>query len=263
MDFSSVRLVASDMDGTLLNTQHQLSPDFFPIFHYLQSKGILFCAASGRQYQNLYNCFPGIQNEIIFIAENGSYVMYQNKELHVQQMDRAVTHDILSRTKEIQNLMTILCGKKSAYIDNRNPAFIERLSKYYDKYTIVDNLLHVDDDEFLKIAICDLAGAEQHSYPHFRDYQDQLQVKVSGDVWLDLSHKLAHKGNALDVVKKKFGIDHQHTMVFGDYLNDVEMMLEAHYSFAMETAHPEVKRVAKFTTQGNDDRGVLNVLEKL
>jgi hypothetical protein len=75
MDFSSVRLVASDMDGTLLNTKHELSPDFFTIFNRMRSKDILFSAASGRQYQNLYNCFPGIQDEIIFIAENGSYVM--------------------------------------------------------------------------------------------------------------------------------------------------------------------------------------------
>ncbi|RAV98256.1 HAD family hydrolase [Pseudochryseolinea flava] len=263
MDFSNVKLVASDMDGTLLNTKHELSPDFFPIFERMRAKGIMFCAASGRQYQNLYTCFPGIQNEIIFIAENGSYVMYQNKELHVQAMDREVTHHLLKRTKELPDVLTILCGKKSAYIDNANPNFVERLSMYYAEYAIVDNLLNVEDDEYLKIAICDLSGAEQNTYPHFREYQNDLQVKISGNVWLDLSHKLAHKGRALDIVQKRFGIDREHTMVFGDYLNDVEMMGEAHFSFAMENAHPEVKKVAKFTTLDNNNNGVLRVLEKL
>jgi Cof subfamily protein (haloacid dehalogenase superfamily) len=263
MDFSSVRLVASDMDGTLLNTKHELSPDFFSVFNRMRSKNILFCSASGRQYQNLYNCFPGIQNEIIFIAENGSYVMYQGNELHLQPMDRDLTHDLLKRTKQLPNVLTILCGKKSAYIDNDNPAFVERLSMYYDEYTIVDNLVDVDDDQFLKIAICDLSGAEQNSYPHFLEYQDNLQIKVSGNVWLDLSHKLAHKGMALDVVQKKFGVAREHTMVFGDYLNDIEMMGEAHFSFAMENAHPEVKKAARFITHSNDNRGVLSVLEQL
>jgi len=263
MDFSSVRLVASDMDGTLLNTRHELSPDFFTVFNRMRSKDILFSAASGRQYQNLYNCFPGIQDEIIFIAENGSYVMHQGKELHLQQMDRDLTRDILKRIKKIPNVLTVLCGKKSAYIDNGDPAFVDRLSRFYDAYTLVDNLVNVDDDEFLKIAICDLSGAEQNSYPHFLEYENDLQVKVSGNVWLDLSHKLAHKGRALDVVQKKFGIARQHTMVFGDYLNDVEMMGEAHFSFAMENAHPEVKNAAKFITHSNDNRGVLSILEQL
>jgi Cof subfamily protein (haloacid dehalogenase superfamily) len=263
MDFSSVRLVASDMDGTLLNTQHELSPDFFTVFNRMRAKNILFSAASGRQYQNLYNRFPGIQDDIIFIAENGSYVMHQGKELHLQQMDRDLTRDILKRIKTIPDVLTILCGKKSAYIDNDDPIFVERLSMYYDEYAIVDNLANVDDDEFLKIAICDLSGAEQNSYRHFGEYRNELQVKVSGNVWLDLSHKLAHKGKALDIVQKKFGVAREHTMVFGDYLNDVEMMGEAHFSFAMENAHPDVKNAAKFITRSNDDRGVLSVLELL
>jgi Cof subfamily protein (haloacid dehalogenase superfamily) len=229
----------------------------------MRSKDILFSAASGRQYQNLYNRFPGIQDEILFIAENGSYVMYQGKELHLQQMDKDLTRDILKRIKTLPNVLTILCGKKSAYVDNNNPAFVERLSMFYDEYAIVDNLVNVDDDEFLKIAICDLSGAEQNSYPHFLEYQNDLQIKVSGNVWLDLSHKLAHKGMALDIVQKKFGIAREHTMVFGDYLNDVEMMGEAHFSFAMENAHPEVKKAARFMTHSNDNRGVLSVLEQL
>jgi Cof subfamily protein (haloacid dehalogenase superfamily) len=263
MDFSSVRLVASDMDGTLLNTKHELSPDFYPVFNRMRSKDILFSSASGRQYQNLYKCFPGIQDEIIFIAENGSYVMYQGKELHLQQMDRDLTRDIIKRAKQLPNVLAILCGKKIAYIDNNTPAFVDRLAMYYDQYAVVEDLADVDDDEFLKIAICDLSGAEQNSYPHFLEYQDDMQIKVSGSVWLDLSHKLAHKGMALDVVQKKFGIAREHTMVFGDYLNDVEMMGEAHFSFAMENAHPEVKKAARFMTQSNDNRGVLSVLEQL
>jgi len=263
MDFSSVKLVATDMDGTLLNTRHELSTDFFTIFDRMRSKGILFSAASGRQYQNLYNCFPGIQDEIVFIAENGSYVVHGGKELHIQPMELDLTRDILNRTKKLPHVMTILCGKQSAYIDNDDPTFIKRLSMYYDAYTVVNNITDVDDDEFLKIAICDLSGAEKNSYPHFLEYHNDLQVKVSGNVWLDLSHKLAHKGKALDVVQKRFGIGREHTMVFGDYLNDVEMMNEAHFSFAMENAHPEVKRAAKFVTRSNDDRGVLSILEQL
>ena len=49
----SVRLIASDMDGTLLNRRGELEPDFFTIFEQLEKHGIRFAAASGRQYDGL------------------------------------------------------------------------------------------------------------------------------------------------------------------------------------------------------------------
>ncbi|MEO7768325.1 MAG: HAD hydrolase family protein, partial [Ferruginibacter sp.] len=131
---------------------------------------------------------------------------------------------------------------------------------YYDRYDVVDDLLTVDDDQFLKIALCDLAGSEGNSYQFFRKEEDRLQVKVSGNIWLDLSHKLANKGRAIEVLQKKFGIDFEETMVFGDYLNDLEMMQQAAFSFAMENAHPDIKKVSRFVTKSNEDHGVTVVL---
>ncbi len=189
--------------------------------------------------------------------------MYQGKQLHLAAHGSGCCPGSAEAGQATSERIDDSLRQKSAYIDNNDPAFVERLSMYYNEYAIVDDLTKVDDDEFLKIAICDLSGAEQNSYPHFLEYQDDLQIKVSGNVWLDLSHKLAHKGRALDVVQKQFAIDPQHTMVFGDYLNDLEMMNEAHFSFAMENAHPKVKDAARFTTASNDNRGVLSILEQL
>jgi HAD superfamily hydrolase (TIGR01484 family) len=67
-------------------------------------------------------------------------------------------------------------------------------------------------------------------------------VKVSGSIWLDISHKLANKGRAMELLQKKYSITTEQTMAFGDYLNDLEMMQQAHYSFAMENAHPDIKK---------------------
>jgi Cof subfamily protein (haloacid dehalogenase superfamily) len=263
MDLSDIKLIATDMDGTLLNSEHELNPLFYKIFQKLRDKGILFAAASGRQFFNIYNKFPGIQEEIIFIAENGSYVVYQNEDLLVQAMPYEVTMLHLKTALAIPNVYPILCGKKTAYIDNNTPDFVNKVNLYYDRVERVESVLNVTDDEFLKIALCDLNGAEQNSYHYFKDKQDQIQVKISGSVWLDLSHKLANKGKALNLVQDRFGITKEQTMAFGDYLNDVEMMMEAHYSFSMDNAHPEVKKVARFSTRSNDEDGVLEVLGKL
>ena len=64
MNIAAIKLVASDMDGTLLNSQHELNPEFFDLFHQMKTKGILFVAASGRQYFNIMNRFKSIKSLI-------------------------------------------------------------------------------------------------------------------------------------------------------------------------------------------------------
>ncbi|MEP7108631.1 MAG: HAD family hydrolase [Ferruginibacter sp.] len=263
MDLSKIKLVVADMDGTLLNARHELSPDFYPVFNEMKAKGILFAAASGRQYFNLLNLFETIRDDVIFIAENGSYVVYQGEDLLVQPMEQDVVKEQLLVARKIPDAYIILCGKKGAYVEDVTPRFIQNVQMYCERYEVVDDLLKVDNDRFLKIAICDMAGSEGNSYTFFRQKQDELQVKVSGSIWLDLSHKLANKGRAIEVLQKKYGITIDETMVFGDYLNDLEMMQQASFSYAMENAHPEIKNAARYLTKSNEENGVTIVLRQM
>jgi len=128
---------------------------------------------------------------------------------------------------------------------------------------VVDDLMKIDDDQFLKIAICDMAGTEQNSYNHFKQLADRLQVKISGHIWLDLSHKLANKGRAIKLLQDKYKISSSETMAFGDYLNDLEMMQEADFSYAMENAHEDIKKAARYIARSNDESGVTIVLQQM
>ena len=248
------------MDGTLLNSKHELDPEFYTLFRQLKKRGIHFPAASGRQYQNIRNVFSSVENEMYFIAENGGYVVYRRNELLVQEMDPELTRSLIVDAKSVEGTFTILCGKRKAYVENTTRFFIEHLERYYDEYEVVDNLMTVSGDQFLKIAICDISGAEGNTYKLFRERAEDLQIKVSGNIWLDISHKLANKGYALQRLQEKIGVSPAETIVFGDYLNDLEMMQQADFSFAMENAHDEVKAVARYTARSNDDGGVLEIL---
>ncbi|WP_207432050.1 Cof-type HAD-IIB family hydrolase [Sabulibacter ruber] len=263
MDFSTIKLVASDMDGTLLDPQHQLSEDFYPIYYALKEKGILFAAASGRQYYNLLNLFKPIKDEIVFLAENGSYVAYRGQEILVQAMDPAVTKQTLQKAGTVPGVHLVLCGKKTAYVESSHEEFRRNVDLYYDEVQVVENLMDVEDDEFLKIAICDLAGAENNSNTYFQAEREYLQVTVSGSIWLDICHKEANKGKAMEVLQASLGITPEETMVFGDYLNDLKMIQKAYYSFAMENAHPDIKAAARFQAKSNSQNGVLEVLQQL
>ncbi len=251
------------MDGTLLDAEGKLNADFYSLFEQMKQRGILFTAASGRQLFNLQNKFQPIKDDMAFIAENGSYVVSKGEDIFIQAMDPVTVKDLIIRARQIPNTDIILCGKKTAYLENTAPEFMQHVNLYYDSQQVVADLTKVEDDQFLKIAICDLGGSEKNSLQYFKDMQDELQVKVSGYIWLDLSHKLANKGTALKILQQRYNITSDETMVFGDYLNDLEMMQEAYFSYAMENAHADIKEVSRFQTKSNIHNGVGLILNEM
>jgi Cof subfamily protein (haloacid dehalogenase superfamily) len=263
MSFAHIQLIATDVDGTLLNSQHELSPDFYDVFNQLKAREVLFVLASGRQYHNLRKQFASIADDVVFIAENGSYVVSQDRELLVQALAPAVVRELILLARQIPDVRVVLCGKQAAYVDYTEPGFLAQLRQYYECVAVVPDLLQVTADEFLKIALLDEQDAERNSLPHFERYRGQLQVTVSGRYWLDLAHGLASKGRALAVLQQQHGLAPEQTMVFGDYLNDLDMMPRAHYSYAMANAHPQIKEAARYLAKSNDEHGVVAVLRQV
>ena len=88
MDLSQIKMVVTDMDGTLLNSNHEVSNRFFELFEELKKRNIIFVAASGRQYNSIVDKLSSIQNDIIVIAENGGFVMHREEELLSTPLDR-------------------------------------------------------------------------------------------------------------------------------------------------------------------------------
>lgn len=263
MNLAGVKLIATDMDGTLLNSKKELSDSFYNVFDKLKAKGILFAAASGRQLYNLQQEFLPIKNDMIFVGENGSFVMYKEEELLVEALDKNIVPELIATARKVPDAYPILCGKKQAYYEDTNEEFLKNVEMYYERRSFVDDLLKVTDDDFLKIAICDFGESERNSYPFYKQWENDLQVKVSGKIWLDVSDKKANKGAAIKILQNKFNIGFNETMVFGDFMNDLEMMQEGYFSYAVENAHPEIKEAARFITASNDEDGVIKVLEQL
>ncbi|MFS4494765.1 HAD family hydrolase [Maribacter sp. 2308TA10-17] len=262
MDLSQIKMVVSDMDGTLLNSNHEVSSRFFELFEELQKRNILFVAASGRQYASIVHKLEPIKNEILVIAENGALVKEKEKELLVTPIQNHLKSSLLSKIENIDGAHAMLCGKYNAYFDGKSVPFLEQLKEYYASYEIHDNFNTVTD-EIIKIAVYHNISAEEYIYPAMKDLEDQIKVKVSGLNWVDLNHTDANKGFALEKMQERFGISSEETMVFGDYNNDLEMLGKAKYSFAMENAHANVSEIANYKTTSNDDYGVERILEKL
>ncbi|UMB59958.1 Cof-type HAD-IIB family hydrolase [Lutibacter sp. A80] len=263
MDFSKVKLVVTDMDGTLLNSKHEVSPLFFSIFNKLKQRNIHFVAASGRQYHSIVNKLINIKDDITIIAENGAFAMQGANELFSIGLPKEQILKSIALLRTIKNTNIVLCGKKSAYIDSKDEKFIALFNEYYSEYKIVDDLTKVENDLFFKIAAYHFDSSEKYILPEIKQLENDMQVFVSGKNWLDISHNNANKGYALNILQKDLNITKEETMVFGDYNNDLKMIALADFSYAMQNAHPNVIKAANFLTKTNDQQGVEYILEQI
>lgn len=264
MNLENIKLVVSDMDGTLLRSNHELSSEFKTIHQQLTQKGIAFVPASGRQYYSITSYFENEQSEMAIIAENGTYVTYKGKEVFVDELPLNLVQEIIIETRKIKGANLVLAGKHAAYVESKDENFLTYFQNYYAKNVQVDDLLQIEDEQFIKIAIHHAEGSEKNLYPALSKFDNsQLKVVISGEVWLDIMNIDTNKGKALQELQTQLGISKEETMVFGDYMNDIEMLKLAKYSFAMENAHPNVKKVANYEAPSNDNDGVIQVLKQL
>jgi len=260
---SEIRLIAADMDGTLLDGQGAVPPALWPMLDRLRDAGIAFAPASGRQHATLRREFGAHGDDLVFIAENGTFVTRGDEELSSDTMDRAFVDSLIAETRGFQHdVGVVLCGKASAYIERTDAAFRDQAEKYYARLADVADLTAVDDD-ILKIAVFDVEDGEKNTAPALERHRLTHQVVVSGHHWVDVMNQGVSKGKALRAIQNLLDVTPEQTAVFGDYLNDLDMMDAADFSFAMANAHPDVAAAARYRAPSNVDHGVIQVLERL
>jgi Cof subfamily protein (haloacid dehalogenase superfamily) len=255
-----IRLIAADLDGTLVDDEKRIHDEFWPLVDELHARGITFCPASGRQYYNLLQMFEDVAEEVVFLAENGTYVVARGKEISSDCMSLDVARRVCARVREIPSAGAVLCGKLSAYVERTDEEFLCHVRPYYARELIVPDLTAVEGDHVLKVAIYDFVSSERNAAPRLEEFRATQQVAISGPHWVDVMSPTANKGRALEQVQRALGVTRDQTMAFGDFLNDLEMMDAATYSFAMANAHPLLKERASWVAPTNNANGVVRTI---
>ncbi len=260
-----IKIIFSDMDGTLLTSDNKLPDGFDEMMTLLKQRGVIFAPASGRQYFSLKRSFKEYRDEFLFLAENGTLVMYKGQEIFSQPLGFDAARKVLAASDGFENILRVYCGKKDAYIlrEQDTPEFYAELEKYYTHNDITDNFYTLDDIP-LKIALFDPnARAKENIFDKLAEFRDTLQVVLSSDYWVDIMDPNISKGIAVENVQRVMNFKPEECAAFGDYLNDFEMLQAVGYGFAMSNAHPDVKKVARFETVSNDEGGVLVGIRRL
>lgn len=259
----SVKLIATDMDGTLLNSQRELPHDFFHILDELHSRNILFVIASGRSYPTLSAQFSSCRDKLIFMAENGCCIVNNERLIYMEHMTESQLTYLVGFCRQLPQAQPVLSGYLHAYVFNSTPAAVmEVINLYYENIRYVNEISDIPEP-ICKITVCDITGAEKHSFPLLSQLQPPYKATLAGYTWIDLGLTHTNKGRGLAALQKEYNITPNETMVFGDYLNDYEMMQQGYFSYAMANAHPQLKSVSRFETLTNDEEGVMHILHQL
>ena len=145
MDLTQIKLVVTDMDGTLLNSNHEVSSLFLELFEQLKKHHIIFVAASGRPYYGITDKLKAIKSEIIIVAENGGIVVDNENVLLSIPIDKNNLHKIEDLIYSNNHIHPIYCTKSKAYFKNNSNGFIKLLSEYYPNFSVVNTIDEIEE----------------------------------------------------------------------------------------------------------------------
>ncbi|MDP2812941.1 MAG: Cof-type HAD-IIB family hydrolase [Erysipelotrichaceae bacterium] len=260
---SKIKMIAVDMDGTFLNRKMEYDrPRFWKLFEIMKKRDIKFVVASGNQYYQLISFFEHRDDEMMFVAENGSYISDGGIPLKVTEFSENAKQSILAFVGDKPDLINVFCTEKRAYMLT-NPERKTFVGQWYHRLEEVKSFNSVSDP-MIKFNI----NCKDEDTMHYVDLikqslPNEVDVVTSGHGSIDLIVRDCHKAFGLKLLADKHGITADEIIVFGDGGNDVEMLRMAKYSYAMENAPQYVKESAKFLAPSNEEQGVLTILEQL
>ena len=231
-----IKLIASDLDGTLLlNHAQSLNPGTAKLIHELTKQGRIFAAASGRQYPNLYRLFHGVEDEIAYICENGALVMYQGEVVDKHIIDRELGQKIMKIILDHGDTEVLLSGMNTCYVQPKDPAYAEHLIHVVkNNVTVVDDIFKVEEP-YIKISLYEKNGS-QHYEEWAERFKGLMRVVTSGMEWLDTIQEGVDKGSAMRALEKRFNVKPEEIMAFGDNYNDVSMLDIVGHPYIMDGA---------------------------
>ncbi|OQY32250.1 MAG: hypothetical protein B6241_11650 [Spirochaetaceae bacterium 4572_59] len=270
-----IKLVACDMDGTLLNKEKLISQQNIDAIKKLRSRGIYFVIATGRHDSMITTYLDILGIEMPVISCNGAMVR--------EPFSGRMFSSIPLKSEQILDVVEISKTYAADYhIFGRDVIYGETLTSKLSDYNI-RNVVNSERDQIKLFVSEDYKSyIEENSgelykvliipsrREDFAEIQKDVFKKTGLDAFqsdvslLDVAQKGISKAHALDSLCKELNIRQDETAAIGDYLNDLEMIQYAGVGIAMKNAVPELKDAAQIVTEKtNDESAVAEALERL
>ncbi|MFD3258050.1 Cof-type HAD-IIB family hydrolase [Paenibacillus lentus] len=260
------KLIALDVDGTLLNDDHELTPGTAETIKKIAGQGTEFVLCTGRA--------PG--NSIPFMKQMGleGYVITHNGAATVNIQTLEIMHEFEIDPLALAPYMDY-CRENGVHFDVNTTFALyvqgaaglsQEALDLYKQFMMVPKELPLWADlsePIVKVTISGHKDEMDQVYAEWSKWDNsEFNILRSGDFFIDITHKDSSKGAALRKLAEKRGVDAENVMAIGNYYNDLSMLTYAGLGIAMDNSPVEVKAAAKAVTASNNEEGVKLALEK-
>ncbi|GGE32015.1 sugar-phosphatase [Streptococcus himalayensis] len=264
----SIQLVAVDIDGTLLTSNREITPEVFAAVQDAKAAGVKIVIATGRPIAGVRQLLSDLQ-----LNEAGNFVVTFNGGL-VQ--DTVTGQEFIKETMSYEDYLDIevqsrklgvhmhAITKEGIFTANRNigkytvhesnlvqmPIFYRTPEEMHNKEIV--KMMYIDEPDILDAAIAHLPA----------EFYERYNIVKSAPFYLEILPKTTSKGAAILHLAEKLGLTKDQVMAIGDEENDRSMLEAVGNPVVMENGNPEIKKIAKYITKSNDESGVAYAIRK-
>jgi len=278
------KLIAIDLDGTLLSSNIDISPENVKAIQAAQDAGHIVMICSGRAPEDIKNVLNKTPLQCPVAGSNGTMVIADGKllsQISIQKETVATVANILNKkeypfkiyTNKGIFVVSTWSERMHSFLDNNKDVLNHLTEKEYKLMTEqpketesikifedLEEVLKVEGITIQKFFIPTISGKEEliASLQHL----EGISITTSGPFNIEIMDTNGHKGNGIRVMAEYFNIPIEDTVAIGDNFNDVPMLETAGLSVAMGNADPTVKEMADVVTLTNNEHGVAHAIEK-
>ena len=264
MSHTPIRLLLSDVDGTLVTSDKVLTDASVQAVKRLRDAGITFAVTSGRPPRGMEMLIEPLTLDTPIAAFNGG--MFVDDHMTVLA-EREVPDHVVPRVVELfakEGLdIWVYRGADWLVLDDNAPHVDREAWTVKFRPTVVTTFDGIVDDVVKITGVSDDHDLVERVEAQAREeFGDHVSAARSQTYYLDVTHPSANKGGVVDYLSKKYGISTDEIATIGDMPNDVLMFGPSGLGIAMGNASTEVQRAARRVTTSNDDDGFAHAVER-
>jgi len=256
-----IKLVVTDIDGTLMEMNGKLPQENIEIIQKLQEKDIKLVLATGRMFNAAIPVHQELHLDTPMICYQGAMIR-DEKEIYFEQ--NIPKQNVIELIKHIRkyNAHINLYLKDRLIVENDDKYIQEYAKDRTISYEVVSNLETVADDATKMLAIHEDANLVTKIRDDMKKIYPNLNIVKSTDFYCEFVNKNADKGIAIKFLADKWNIKQDEILAIGDQDNDIQMLKAAGIGVAMENGSPNIKKIADYICPPVTEYGFRTTMEK-
>lgn len=259
----AVKLIASDMDGTLLDENGQVPPETFDLILALRERGVRFVASSGRRYDRLCDFFSPVKDRMDFVASNGAQVFADGVQIDREVYSHLAIRRLAKTVAMFPNMHLALFDRTKSYLLDDEDKFVREVDKDLPNVERIYELPSPQVSIIKASIFCDDGNVMDNAYVLQRELGGLFTFAPSGSSYIDAMQPGISKASGIAQVMEYHGIDAFEVMAFGDAMNDYEIIRFVGTGCAMANGRPALRAVADRVIGSNVEHAVQSEMRRV